>query len=155
MIGHPSQVIFDLDSSVLTVYGHQERAEVGYNPQKRGRPSYLPLLCFEGNTQDCWEGSYHPGNTKASTITIPLLERTFAKLPGPLREVRVRADGAFFDHKIIEFIEQKRGFYAIVSQLTRPLKVGFPGCAITRFRRGCGRLSFDTVRMGGLACGAS
>lgn len=121
MIGHQSQVIFDLDSTVLTVYGHQERAEVGYNPKKRGRPSYL-LLCFEGNTQDCWEGSYHPENTKASTITIPLLERTFAKLPGAIREVRVRADGAFFDHKIIEFIEQKRAFYVIVSQLTRPFK---------------------------------
>ena len=120
MIGHPSHLIFDLDSTVLTVYGHQERAEVGYNPKKGGRPSYLPLLCFEGNTQDCWEGSYHPGNTRASTITIPLLERTFAKLPGSIREVRVRADGAFFDHKIIEFIEQKHAFYAIVAQLTRP-----------------------------------
>src|SRR5215471_15303097 len=108
MLGHPSQAIFDLDSTVLTVYGRQERAEVGYNPKKRGRRSYLPLLCFEGNTQDCWEGSYHPGDTHVSTITIPLLERAFAKLPEALREVRVRADGAFFDHEIIEFIEQKR-----------------------------------------------
>jgi len=32
MIGHPAQVIFDLDSTVLTVYGRQERAAVGYNP---------------------------------------------------------------------------------------------------------------------------
>lgn len=51
MRGQPSQAIFDLDSTVLTVYGRQERAEVGYNPKKRGRPSYLPLLCFEGNTR--------------------------------------------------------------------------------------------------------
>ncbi len=55
MIGHRTRAIFDLDSTVLTVYGRQERAEVGYNPEKRGRPSYLPLLCFEGNMQDCWE----------------------------------------------------------------------------------------------------
>src|SRR2546425_1677078 len=108
MIGHRTRAIFDLDSTVLTVYGRQERAEVGYNPKKRGRPSYLPLLCFEGNTQDCWEGSYHPGDTHVSTITIPLLERAFAKLPELIGEVRVRADGAFFDHKIIEFIEGKR-----------------------------------------------
>jgi len=111
-----------LDSTVLTVYGRQQRAEVGYNPKKRGRRSYLPLLCFEGNTQDCWEGSYHPGDTHVSTITISLLERAFAKLPGPIREVRVRADGAFFDHKIIEFIEEKGAFYAIGARLTRPLK---------------------------------
>jgi len=117
-----ARAIFDLDSTVLTVYGRQERAEVGYNPKKRGRPSYLPLLCFEGNTQDCWEGSYHPGDTHVSTITIPLLERAFAKLPEAVRGVRVRADGAFFDHKIIDFIEGKKAFYAIVARLTRPLK---------------------------------
>ena len=81
MLGEPSQAVFDLDSTVLTVDGRQERAEVGYNPKKRGRPSYLPLLCLEGNTQDCWEGSYHPGDTHVSTITIPLLDRAFAKLP--------------------------------------------------------------------------
>jgi Transposase DDE domain group 1 len=122
MLGPSARAIFDLDSTVLTVYGRQEQAEVGYNPKKRGRPSYLPRLCFEGNTQDCWEGSYHPGDTHVSTITIPWLECAFAKLPGAIREVRVRADGAFFDHKIIEFIEGNRGFYAIVARLTRPLK---------------------------------
>ncbi len=127
MLGPLSRVIFDFDSTVLTVYGHQERAEIGFNPKKRGRPSYLPLLCFEGNTQDCWEGSYHPGNTHVSTITVPLLERACGKLPEAVRELRVRADGAFFDHKIIEFIEQKRAFYAIVARLTRPLKARLGG----------------------------
>ena len=136
MQGHPSQVIFDLDSTVLTVYGRQEHAEVGYNPKKRGRRSYLPLLCFEGNTQDCWEGSYHPGDTHVSTITIPLLERAFAKLPEAIREVRVRADGAFFDRKIIEFIEQKRAFYVIVARLTGPLKARLGGLRYRRISSG-------------------
>jgi hypothetical protein len=92
---------------------------VGYNPKKRGRPSYLPLLCFDGNTRYCWEGTYHPGDTHVSTVTIPLLEHAFAKLPHGIQEVRMRADGAFFDHKIIEFMEGKRAFYAIVARLTR------------------------------------
>jgi hypothetical protein len=118
----PSPASFDLDSTVLTVSGHQEQAEVGYNPQKRGRPSYLPWLCFEGNTQDCWEGSYHPGDTHVSTITIPLLERAFPQLPVSIREVRVRADSAFFDQERVRFIEGKRAFYTIVARLTRPLK---------------------------------
>ena len=132
MLGHPAQVIFDLDSTVLTVYGHQERAAVGYNPKKRGRPSYLPLLCCEGRTQDCWEGSYHAGNVHVSTVTLALLERALAKLPEATPQLRVRADGAFFDHKIIEFIEQNRAFYAIVARLTRPLKNRLPGL---RYRR--------------------
>ncbi len=142
MIEPQGRVLFDLDSTVLTVYGHQERAEVGYNPKKRGRPSYLPLLCFEGNTQDCWEGSYHPGNTHVSTITIPLLEHAFAKLPEPRREVRVRADGAFFDHKIIDFIEGKRAFYGIVARLSRPLKNRLPGLRYRRVSPGVSAAEF-------------
>jgi hypothetical protein len=136
MLGAPSPAVFDLDSTVLTVYGRQERAEVGYNPKKRGRPSYLPLLCLEGNTRDCWEGSYHPGDTHVSTITIPLLDRAFAKLPKPIREVRVRADSAFYDHKIVRFIEGKRASYAIVARLTRPLKNRLPALPFRRVSRG-------------------
>jgi Transposase DDE domain group 1 len=136
MFGQPSQAIFDLDSTVLTVYGRQERAQVAYNPKKRGRPSYLPLLCFEGKTQDCWEGSYHPGATHVSTITIPLLERAFPKLPNSIRAVRVRADAAFFDHEIIEFIEAKRAFYAIVARLTRPVKSRLSGLRYRRVSQG-------------------
>jgi len=132
MIGQRTRVLFDLDSTVLTVYGHQEQAQIGYNPKKRGRPSYLPLFCFEGQTQDCWEGSYHPGNTHASTVTIPLLERAFTKLPDSATRVSIRADAAFFDHKIIEFIEEKRSFYTIAVRLTRPLKNRLPGL---RYRR--------------------
>jgi hypothetical protein len=46
----PARLIFDVDSTVLVVYGTQEQARIGYNPRKRGRPSYHPLLCFEGQS---------------------------------------------------------------------------------------------------------
>jgi hypothetical protein len=50
----PRKVIFDLDSTVLTLYGKQKFAAIGYNPAKKGRPSYHPLLCFNGLTKDYW-----------------------------------------------------------------------------------------------------
>jgi len=148
MLGQPSQAVFDLDSTVLTVYGRQEQAQVAYNPKKRGRPSYLSLLCLEGNTQDCWEGSYHPGATHVSTVTIPLLERAFPRLPDPIREVRVRADAAFFDHKIVEFIDGKRAFYAIVARLTRPLKSRLSGLRYRRVAPGVGAGEFQYCPQG-------
>src|SRR6266481_3515184 len=37
---HRSRLILDLDSTVVTVFGHQEQAEVGYNPRYRGKRSY-------------------------------------------------------------------------------------------------------------------
>ena len=143
MLGQPTQAIFDLDSTVLTVYGRQERAQVAYNPKKRGRPSYLPLLCFEGITQDCWEGSYHPGRTNVSTIPVPLLEQAFRKLPVPIRAVRVRADSAFYDHEIIEFIEGKRASYVIVARLTRPVKNRLSGLRYHRVASGVWAAEFE------------
>src|SRR5271165_4615903 len=35
-LGPPTRVIFDVDSTVLVVYGKQEQARIGYNPIKRG-----------------------------------------------------------------------------------------------------------------------
>src|SRR5271155_2340151 len=38
LLGEPW--VLDMDSTVKTLYGHQEGAEVGYNPYKPGRPSH-------------------------------------------------------------------------------------------------------------------
>jgi hypothetical protein len=49
----PEKLILDWDSTVQTKYGHQEGAAVGYNPQKRGRKSFHPLLAVAANTRLC------------------------------------------------------------------------------------------------------
>jgi hypothetical protein len=50
-----SRLIFDLDSTVVTVFGRQEQAAVGYNPRYRGKRSYNPLLCVEANSSCLWD----------------------------------------------------------------------------------------------------
>jgi len=42
----------DADSSVKTVYGKQQGTAKGYNPHKRGVPSYHPLLAFCTETKE-------------------------------------------------------------------------------------------------------
>lgn len=112
----------DLDTSVLTVYGRQERAAVGYNPKKRGRRSYLAWLCADAESGEIWQASYHPGNAHASTIALAQLPHAFAKLPAGVREIRVRADAAFYNRAVIGFLEDQAAKYAIVAQMTRRLK---------------------------------
>jgi len=124
-IGYPeplSTAIFDFDSTVLTVYGHQDRAAVGFNPKKRGRPSYLPLLCVEGQTGDCWAAEYHPGNMHVATVTIPFWEAARMKVPTTVRTVRFRADSAFYACEIVEALEARRAGYTIVARMTRRLQ---------------------------------
>src|SRR5438128_7518513 len=37
-----TRLIFDIDSTVLVVYGHQEQARIGYNPSSGGAPRITP-----------------------------------------------------------------------------------------------------------------
>ncbi|SRR5260370_522004 len=52
---HRSRLILDLDSTIVTVFGRQDGAEVGYNPRYRGKRSYNPLLCIEANSSYLWD----------------------------------------------------------------------------------------------------
>jgi hypothetical protein len=63
----PDFIIMDWDSTVLTKYGHQEDAEIGYNPTKPGRPSLHPLLGVVAGTRLCPVFHMRPGDTVTST----------------------------------------------------------------------------------------
>lgn len=122
----PTRVIFDIDSTVLVVYGHQEQARIGYNPIKRGRPSYHPLLCFEGQTKDFWHGELRPGDAHTASGTLDLLGACCAKIPAGVRLTIVRADKGFYDHKLVEWLEARRARFVIVARLTPPIKRKLP-----------------------------
>ncbi len=129
-----TSLVFDVDSVVLVVYGHAEGARVGYNPKKRGRRSYHPLLCFEAHRQEFWHGSLRPGNTVAATGAVPFLRRCLAKVPPGLARsrIRVRADSGFFGNRVPEFLEGAGVGYAIVAKEHKLIKAAAQGC---RFRR--------------------
>jgi Transposase DDE domain group 1 len=122
----PRRLIFDVDSTVLVVYGQQEQARIGYNPIKRGRPSYHPLLCFEGQSKDFWHGELRPGDAHTASGTLDLLTACFAKIQPGVRLRIVRADKGFYDHKLIEWLAVRRTRFVIVARLTGPIKRKLP-----------------------------
>ncbi len=138
-----SSIIFDLDTKVLTVYGQQQGAKVGFNPKKRGRPSYQPLLCFEGKTGDIWEGIYLSGDVHPAPHTIEILEKSVTKLPSGIREIRVRADSAFYDHVIAEYLQDMPAFYAIVARITKPIQRYFAGLSYEEISPGLWLSEFE------------
>ena len=72
-------LIFDIDSIVLVLYGHQQNALIGYNPKKKGRRSYHPIFCFESHLQEFWHGSLRSGDSSSSTGITRFLESCLAK----------------------------------------------------------------------------
>jgi len=130
-----TSLTFDLDSTVLTLYGWQiEGAKIGYNPKKPRRPSYQPLLCFEGHTQDCWHGWLRPGDTHPASGARQFLERCLQRVPQGIYRLRVRGDSGFFAHEVTEFLDERKLGYAIVARLTRPIQRRLPGLIFHRFR---------------------
>lgn len=119
-----TRYIFDVDSTVLVVYGEQEGAERGYNPTKRGRRSYHPLLCFEGESQQFWDGELRPGNVHTATGTLELLTACLGKIPPEQRRVPVfaRGDKGFYDGAIVEWLEDQQIGFVIVARITGPVK---------------------------------
>ena len=132
----PRRVILDLDSTVLTLYGKQEMARIGYNPMKRGRPSYHPLLCCNGITKDFWHGELRPGNVPTAAGVLDLLESVFAKLPRSIKSVTIRADKGYYDHKTIEYLEPRQALFIIVAKLTRPIKAKLSALHYRRYSSG-------------------
>jgi hypothetical protein len=119
---HRSRLIFDLDSTVLTVFGHQEGAVVGYNPRYRGKRSYDPLLCLEANSAFLWDTELRPGDAGTWAGSVELLASSFLSIPPDIREVRVRADAGFGYDPVLTVLEQRATEYAVVARLTSSLK---------------------------------
>ena len=119
---HRSRLILDLDSSVLTVFGRQEGAEVGYNPRYRGKRSYDPLLCLEANSAFLWDTELRPGNAGTWDGSPELLASCFLSLPADIRELRIRADAGFGFDPVLTMLEQRHAQYAVVARMTSGLK---------------------------------
>lgn len=108
-------ITLDLDSHVTPVYGNQQRAGLGYNPKKKGRKSYHPLLCFLGETRDYLGGLFRNGKHHTSYQAVRFLKAMIKKLPRHIEQIRLRADSGFFSSDMIRYLMKEHvEFYIVV-----------------------------------------
>lgn len=124
---HRSRLILDLDSTVLTVFGHQEGAEVGYNPRYRGKRSYDPLICLEANSSFLWDIELRGGDAGTWAGSEELLACCFQSTSSDIRELRVRADAGFGYGPVLDMLEARGAQYAIVARMIPSLKRALGG----------------------------
>src|SRR6516165_808682 len=124
---HRSRLIFDLDSTVVTSFGHQEGAEVGYNPRYRGKRSYDPLLCVEANSAFLWDVELRRGDAGSWAGSEELLACCFHSTPSDIRELRVRADAGFGYGPILDMLEARLAQYSVVARMVPSLKRALKG----------------------------
>jgi hypothetical protein len=114
-------ITLDLDSTVMTRYGHQQGAAKGYNPHKRGRLSHHPLMAFVAETDmvaNCW---LRPGDTSSANNAQGFLDNTLQRLGGKHVGL-VRADSGFCDQAFLQHLEQRGLHYTVAMKLNAPLQ---------------------------------
>ncbi len=107
-------ITLDLDSHVTPVYGNQQRAGLGYNPKKKGRKSYHPLLCFLGETRDYLGGLFRSGKHHTSYHAVRFLKALIKRLPCHIKDIRLRADSGFFSGDMIRYLMKEHVEFFIV-----------------------------------------
>lgn len=133
-----TSLVFDLDSTVLIIYGRAEGARVGYNPKKPGRRSYHPLLCFEEGFQEFWHGSLRPGNAGASTGAVPFMKVCLTKAPSTIARsrIRFRMDSGFYGSPVIRFLDASGCGFVMVAREYKNIKGRAQSCHFHGLRNG-------------------
>lgn len=116
------KLLIDLDSTVCTVYGHQEGAVKGYNPTHRGKKSYHPLFGFENRSGTSLFGVLRKGNAYTSDGSVDYLKSFFEQYPKEDYKIKFRGDSGFYNKEIVAIIEENGGKFTIVADMTGPLK---------------------------------
>jgi hypothetical protein len=117
-----THITFDHDTTVNTLYGHQQGARKGYNPKHKGKRSYQPVLTFIAETGEYFCGKQRPGDSMSGEEIAQYIERCFKQLPPGVTSVTNRADAGFYCKQAIAAFEGNKSFYIIAADLTSALR---------------------------------
>lgn len=101
----------DMDTTVKPLYGHQEDARVGYNPQKPGRPSHAYHSYFIAAVRMVMDVEVHAGNHTAASYAQPELWRLLEELPPASRPRFLRGDCNWGSERAMQGAEQREMAY--------------------------------------------
>lgn len=118
----------DVDSSILTRYGHQQGSKKGYNPKKPGRNSHHPLIAFIEETKMVANFWLRSGDAFTGNNFQSFLANTIEKLNG--KKVGLfRADSGFYSKEVFDYLEQNQHVsnYIIAARQYKPIQQKLAG----------------------------
>jgi len=134
---HQSLVTLDIDSTVGTLYGQQEGAEIGPNPHKPGRPSYHPLIARDRVSDLIVHHVLRPGSAGTATNIVSFLHKTIdiVKEGKPSRTILARLDSGFESDDVMSLLERRRVGYVIKMRATYSVSSNLYGLGPKAWRR--------------------
>jgi hypothetical protein len=144
--------ILDVDSSVKPIYGHQEGAEVGYNPTKPGRPSHVYHTYAMAELRLVLDTVVMPGNQHHGSHSLPGLTRLLDEMAAHERPYLVRGDADYGAERTMADLEQRGQAYLFRLRMTSNVKRKLPKLAAQRGWRDVGQgwqAAETRLRLGG------
>lgn len=98
--------ILDVDTTVKPLYGHQEDAKKGYNPQKPGRPSHTFHTYMMGNLRLILDVEVKAGDQSHSSYSLPGLISLIKRFSEHERPAFVRGDIGWGTGTVMDELEE-------------------------------------------------
>ena len=112
------EVAADFDDSVITVFGSQERSNIGYNPKYHGRPSYKEKVGVISGSKELVDLTLEEGSHHSNYEFLDFFKRFESSLPKEWLLKRVRADRGFFDDDNFTYFEDQGYEYIVKAKMT-------------------------------------
>ena len=97
--------ICDLDVTIKPIFGHQEGAEIGYNPHKPGRPSHAYHTLFVRRLRLALDVEVHPGKEHAAKHGLANVWRVLGRLPVHRRPWLLCGDANYGNERVMSECE--------------------------------------------------
>jgi len=114
--------IMDGDTTIKQLYGKQEDAVIGYNPQKPGRPSHTYHSYIMANTRLVLDVEVQAGNKTATCYSTPGLWELLNSLPRSYRPAFFRGDSAWGNDAFMSQAEAEGLRYLLKLRLTKNVR---------------------------------
>lgn len=114
--------VLDVDVTVKPLYGKQEGAEIGYNPQKPGRPSHAYHTYQMAGLRLILGVDVEAGNETNSSHTLPGLLRCIDRLPKEKQPKLVRGDCGFGTDPVMLGLAERGIPYLLKLRLSKNVK---------------------------------
>ena len=130
--------IIDIDNTVKPIFGHQEGAELGYNPQKPGRPSHNYHTFFIGSARITLGVDVLPGRQHAGACGMNRLWSFLDAVPRDRWPFLLRGDVGYGNEKIMSEAEARGVTYLFKIKRTGLAKELFAYLADDNGWKDCG-----------------